>query len=49
MTELRIGAHETATRVGGNTIVIVPFAIEHITHLIAPFPSFSSSSKITPT
>ena len=36
MAELRIGTHKTAARVGGNPIVTILFAIEHVTHEFAP-------------
>src|SRR6266498_6094456 len=37
MTELRIGADETAARVGGNPVVVTPFAVHHMAHRICSF------------
>jgi hypothetical protein len=32
MAKLRVGAHEMTARIGGDPVIVHPFALDHMTH-----------------
>src|SRR5215510_15699087 len=41
MAESRIRANEMTSSIAGNLVIVVPFAIEHESHIGSPFPAIA--------